>query len=242
MDATRLSTAVSAPRFAAPHISVPPATKALLFELGDVLYESTVWRRWLLRLLARMGLSTSYQTFFETWDEQFLSEINSGRRTLREALAMFLLDNGLAPTLVEEIVAAAAAKHKSLDDEPRLLPGVNTTLTRLAGRGLTLAISADTDQTTDEVRARLKQLGVANLFRHVVSSRDLRMAKPEPVCYLSAVTALGLRPQEVTFIGCRPAHLTGAATVGLATVSIAGAAAPADHRLTRFDQLAELFG
>lgn len=243
MDAARLSTAVSVIGLAEPPVLAPRSTKALLFELTDVLYETTVWRRWLLRLLTRMGLCTQYQIFFDHWDQQFLGEINSGRRTMRDALATFLLAEGLAPTLVEEIVSAAGAQYKAIEAEPRLLPGVATTLSHLSGRGLPLAISADSDQSADEVREKLKKLGVAGQFRQVISSRDLRSAKPEPVCYLAAVTALGLTASTVTFVGCRPAHLAGATAAGLSTVSIgATGGVSVDHRLTRFDQLLELFG
>lgn len=241
MDATRLSPHLSVVGLAEPPVLAPPTTKALLLELTDVLYETTVWRRWLLRLLTRMGLSTNYQTFFDHWDRLFLEEINSGRRTMRDALATFLLSEGLAPALVGEIVSAAGAQYKTIEAEPRLLPGVATTLSHLSGRGLLLAISADSDQSADQVREKLKKLGVAGQFRQVISSRDLRSAKPEPVCYLAAVTALGLRPHDVMFVGCRPAHLAGAAAVGLGTVSIGGAGgSAADHRLTRFDQLLDL--
>lgn len=243
MDATRLSTHVSVIGFSEPSVLAPASTKALLFELADVLYETTVWRRWLLRLLTRMGLSTNYQTFFDHWDRLFLGEINSGRRTMRDALATFLLSEGLAPTLVDEIVSAAGAQYKAIESEPRLLPGVAATLSYLSSRGLPLAISADCDQTAEQVRDKLKKLGVAGQFRQVISSRDLRCAKPESVCYLAAVTALGLTPHNVVFVGCRSAHLAGATAVGLGTVSIGGAAgASADHRLTRFDQLLDLYG
>jgi len=239
MDATRLSD-VSFVGVAEPLLIAPPQGKALLFELSDVLYESTVWRRWLMRLLARMGLSTNYQTFFDRWDGHYLHDINSGRRSLREALAAILLDSGLAPALVEEIVSAAGAQHKAIEAEPRLLPGVAATLSHLSRRGLPLAISADTDQTAEAVRSKLKKLGVAGQFRHVISSRDLGCTKPEPVCYLAAVTALGLTPQTVVFVGCRPAHLAGAAAVGLETAAIGNA--PADHRVSRFEELLDLFG
>lgn len=33
-------------------------TLGLLFDMGDVLYDATVWRRWLLQLLHKMGLHT----------------------------------------------------------------------------------------------------------------------------------------------------------------------------------------
>jgi len=239
MDATRLSD-ISFAWVAEPPVIAPPLGKALLFELSDVLYESSVWRRWLLRLLARMGLSTNYQAFFDCWDTYYVPDINTGQRTLRESLAAMLLECGLAPALVEEIVSAALAQYKALDAEPRLLPGVAATLSQLARRGLALAISADTDQTADAVRDKLKKLGVAGQFRHVTSSRDLNSAKPAPVCYLAAVMALGLTPETVLFVGCRPAHLAGASAVGLATAAIGNA--PADHRLDRFDQLLDLCG
>ncbi|MCE9547498.1 MAG: HAD-IA family hydrolase [Planctomycetia bacterium] len=217
-------------------------TPTLLLEPSGVLYEATVWRRWLLRLLSRMGLSFSYDGFCEIWEYHYLPDIHSGRSTLKHSLSVFLRASGLPAPQADEVVSAAAARHKALESEPHLFPGVAAALEQLSQHGVGLAISADCDLSSAELRGKLEQLGIAGRFRHIVSSRDLGRAKPEPVCYLAAVTALGLSPASVTYVGCRSEDLTGAREAGLATVSVGGYGGPAaDQHVARFGGLVEMF-
>src|SRR3981081_3849051 len=54
--------------------------KGLVFDMDDVLYDATLWRRWLLQLLGRLGLKADYHTFYRTWDAEFLADVHRGRR------------------------------------------------------------------------------------------------------------------------------------------------------------------
>src|SRR3569623_1380083 len=78
--------------------------------MGDVLYDATLWRRWLLRLLQRMGLHTQYRTFFKIWDVEFLNEVHCGRREYSEAFQAFLLSAGLSRGQIDEVEAARQAR------------------------------------------------------------------------------------------------------------------------------------
>ena len=65
----------------------------------------TGWRRWLLQVLRRLGLHTSYCCFFHVWEKDYLDEVHRGRRDLCEALRSFLQALGLSRGQIEEVAA-----------------------------------------------------------------------------------------------------------------------------------------
>jgi len=40
-----------------------PALHGLVFEMANVLYDASLWRRWLFKLLTRFGVQSSYNSF-----------------------------------------------------------------------------------------------------------------------------------------------------------------------------------
>ena len=49
---------------------LPGGVRGVLFDLGNVLYDDTMWRRWMLRLLQHLGLQTHYRGFCRVWDRE----------------------------------------------------------------------------------------------------------------------------------------------------------------------------
>ncbi|HVX11246.1 MAG TPA: HAD family hydrolase [Pirellulales bacterium] len=218
-----------------------PLVHGLLFDMGDVLYDATLWRRWLFQLLGRMGLNARYRTLFGVWDKEFLDDVHRGRREYGEAFQAFLLSLGLSRGQIDEVQAASQARKRELERGARPLPGVRDTVERLAARGLKLAVLSDSDLNGDELQTHLARLGLGGHFSPVISSLDLEYTKPSPVCYRAALAGLGLPAEEVAFVGHDPAELAGAHAVGLRTVAFNyDAGASADHYLTRFDELLQL--
>src|SRR5262249_39660427 len=109
--------------------------QGFLFDMGDVLYDATAWRRWLLQLLSRMGLHAQYRTLFRIWDDEFLADVHRGRREYTEAFQSFLLSIGLSRAQIDEVQAASQARKRDLEAHVRPLPGVRSTIERLAARG-----------------------------------------------------------------------------------------------------------
>jgi HAD superfamily hydrolase (TIGR01509 family) len=215
--------------------------QGLLFDMGDVLYDATGWRRWLLQLLARMGLHTHYRTLFRVWDDEFLEDVYRGRREYGEAFQTFLLCLGLSRGQIDEVRAASQARKRELEVHARLLPGVRSTLERLQARGITMAVLSDSEQSGEELRSWLARLGLGGRFSAVLSSIDLEYTKPSPVCYRAALIAMDLPAEQVAFVGHDRDELAGARAVGLRTAAFNyEAGAKADHYLSRFDELMQL--
>ena len=79
-----------------------------------------------------------------------------------------------------------------------------------AGHRLALLSNAPAD-----VAEAISGLPVAGHFEHLVFSCFLRTAKPDPACYGAALSQLGARAEEVTFLDDRPANVDAATGLGL---------------------------
>jgi HAD superfamily hydrolase (TIGR01509 family) len=228
--------------------SVPPqpldrALRGVLFDMCNVLYDDTVWRRWVLQLLGKMGLYTNYCSFFRLWDRDFLGEVHTGKRVFREAFESFLLCAGLSVGQIDEVEAASHARRRHLEKHARPLPGVRHTLWRLHQEGFVMGLICDSEHSAAELRLRMQRFGIEKLFTTLVSSIDLQRCMPEPETYLSAVKSMNLPPEQVAFVGHDRVELAGAAAVGMATIAFNfDADAQADVHITRFEELVPVLG
>jgi HAD superfamily hydrolase (TIGR01509 family) len=220
---------------------LPGQIGGVLFDMGNVLYDDTLWRRWVLRLLSHVGLHTTYRSFFRIWDRDYLDDVHRGRREFYEAFEAFLLSAGLSHSQIDEVEAACRARRHQLEADARALPGVKTTLERLHQSGLALGVVSNSEHPAFVLRERLEQFAVGQLFTTVVSSIDLERTMPDPACYLSAVKALNLPAHQVAFVGHDTAELAGAAAVGMPTIAFNfDPDAQADVCLARFEELLEV--
>ncbi|MDZ4778714.1 MAG: HAD family hydrolase [Planctomycetia bacterium] len=203
---------------AAPPVA-SPTFDGLLFDMGDVLYDATLWRRWLWRLLTKMGVTHSYDALFTIWDDQYLDLVHRGIGDYATAFVDFLTSLSVASPLIDEIVAASRIRKRELESEARPLAGVRPTIERLAMLGVPLAIVSDSETPAAGLETYLHRLGLGGRFAAIVSSRDLGCTKPDPRCYVTALEQLGLSPQSTAFVGHDPVELAGARAVGVASIA-----------------------
>ena len=79
--------------------------------------------------------------------------------------------------------------------------------------------------------ADLRRIGIADYFAVSLSARDTGVAKPHPLGFTRLAEALGLRPEEILYVGDDPAvDMEGARAAGLRTawMNRMGAAWPAE--------------
>lgn len=190
---------------------------ALLFDMDDVLYDATVWRRWLLRLLGHLGLHTHYDAFFHVWERCYLCDVYSGNRDYWDAFRSFLDAAGLSSGQVDEVTAASQTRKREFDLGIRAFPGVNSTLTRLSMAGVPLGVLCNSSRTSVELQHRLAQIGLGRHFQFVVSSRDLQRAMPVLETYQAALSQFG-RNNEVAYVGHDAVELDGAAKLGITAI------------------------
>lgn len=230
---------VLALRSTAPAAPIP--LSAVVFDLSNVLYDATVWQRWLLQLLNRFGVHTHFDAFFCVFEHDYLPAVYRGERDFWDALRDFLIAVGISKGRLEEILAAAHGKHREWWDEVRPFPGVAATLAQLAARGIRLALLANSGAPATQLVERLKRLGIAQRFDVVLSSRDLKACKPDHQCYQAVIAALDLPSDVIGFVGHAPAELAGAALAGMVALALHHTAeVQAEVYLDRFDQLLQV--
>ncbi len=215
--------------------------RGLLLEAGNILYDDTAWRRWLLRLLTRLGLRAEYGPFFRVFDRDYLDEAHCGRKTFDEAMNAFLVAVGLSAGQAEEACQALASHRRRSEAAYRPLIGVRDTLAQLYSAGVTLGVLCNSDRSSDTLRKRLADLLGGSPWAAVVSSRDLGCTMPAAACYQAALAAVKLPAGDVAFVGRDPQELRGAKAQGLTTIAFnAEPDARADIFIQRFDDLLEL--
>lgn len=224
----------------------PQATPAgllrgVVFDMGDVLYDATSWRRWLHRLLRRMGVHHSYEALFEIWDTQYLDDVHRAARPYGDAFRNFLRSLGLTPAQTDELVAASQARARDFERTARPFCGVPETLHRLHAAGFKLGILSDSQCCGTQLRRRLDGWGIGTYFAAVISSANLGCVKPDPRTYRAALSALELSPVSAAFVGHDAVELAGAQSVGMATIAFNYQPdATADAYIERFEQLDEV--
>ena len=82
--------------------------------MDNVLFDATLWQRWLWHLVSRMGAAANYDDFCRTWDLKYLPDVYRGRRERAEAFEAFLLSVGLARGQVDEVQAGLDAGEGTL--------------------------------------------------------------------------------------------------------------------------------
>jgi len=221
--------------------SLRRVVRGVVFDICNVLYDDTIWRRWVLKVLSRLGLHTNYRSFFRVWDRDYLAEVHRGQSTFHDAFRTFLAAAGLSAGEIEEVEAACQARRSELQRTARPLPGVKSTLAGLHRRGLALAAVANSEHPAPVLQEHLRRFDVAEMFTVLISSIELGSTMPEPDCYLAALRAVNLSAGEAAFVGHDTAVLAGAAAVGMPTVAFNyDCDARADVYLARFDELLDL--
>lgn len=214
------------------------AVAAIALEMPGVLFDDSLWPRWLWTLLGRLGLKTSFDLFWRIFELEYLPSVYSAERDLWSALAAYLSEMGFSRGRIEEVRIAAEKRRQQWELELRPLPGVVATLGQLAEQGVPLVVLTNSCCSAEHLRERLAILGIERHFADVISSQCLRRALPHESAWASLVDRLGCRPAEIAFLSRHPHIVAGAAAAGLFAISIHGAHPPGGG--CHLDQFAEL--
>lgn len=223
-----------------PHTAAP-TTKGLIFEVANVLYDATLWWRWLITLWSRLHPQVDVERLARCWHAEYLAEVRRGRREFGEAFESFLRDAQLARGEADEILAAGLSRRRDLEFEVYPFPGVKSTLRRLHKLGVEMVIVTDSANTSQEWQLRLARWGLNHYFSQVLSSVELGEIKPGAACYEAAIACFSHQRDQLVFIGQSVDELAGARRLGLRTIACNPADhVSCDHRLARFDSLTEV--
>jgi putative hydrolase of the HAD superfamily len=220
--------------------TVPARFEGIIFDVGDILYDASAWRRWLTDTLQVEGVDVTYQQLVERW-EALLVDVYCGRAAYWDRFDALVLNLGLAEDRAPAIRDAAQQKAGKVQKDRSPMPGVPDTLRRLNEQGVKLGALSDTESGESKVRSLLKQLGIENYFDAVVTSVDIGIAKPDPKAYVAAALALKSDVEHCAFVGHDIDELEGSQQAGLYSIAYNyHPDAPADVYLEHFSELVDV--
>jgi len=197
-----------------------PPVAGLLLDVDGVLYDDTVWLRWLLKLVTQLGLHTHFTPFFHVWQRDYLARVKSGQCDYSCALRLFLRAAGLNPGQVDEVEAAGHARRRACECEIFPLPGVLQVLACLESIDVRLIVCSTGYRDEAGVREQLTRLGVSEYFERILTDVDAARTQP-PGCALGAARSLlSCEPHEFCYVGRDSAALLAAHAAGFRTVAV----------------------
>ena len=133
----------------------------------------------------------------------------------RMAAVVSLLDPAgeqrLDPAALEQV------RHEAIFTHWRPYDDVPPALARLRGSGVPIGVVSNSDGRYQQ--RKLRAAGLADLVPGAVFSGDIGVAKPAPEIFLAGADSLGLRPEQVVYVGDRwVTDIIGALSAGLAAV------------------------
>jgi putative hydrolase of the HAD superfamily len=211
-------------------------TRAILFDVGDVLYRRPRHRPNLKKYLIELGLD-QVSPAREKWDalaqQAFLGKIKPDQ--FRESHLRLL---GISQP--EEI---ARGKQILIEDENEIefFPGVRETLLDLKAKGYLLGIITDAFQPVTVKLRWLELGGLGAVWDSFISSQEMGIRKPDPEIYRVALRQLGVNASEAAFVGHEAKELDGAKSLGMQTIAFNyEQAAKADYYLKTFSDLLDV--
>ncbi len=210
---------------------------AIIFDMGDIFFDATLWRRSLTAYLQQTGVAIDYPTLCQQWETK-LVPVYRGECAYWSAFRHWLGELGLNASEIAQIETFARKKASEVETRT-LFDGVAETLAQLKAAGTKLAVLSDTESPETQVRHLLAKLGIERYFDAVVTSVDVGHAKPAPEAYACVLKRLGASPSETAFVGHDAEELEGALRSGLTAIAFncEPSVAPQSLHLSHFSGL-----
>jgi beta-phosphoglucomutase-like phosphatase (HAD superfamily) len=215
--------------------------RCLLFSPGGVLFDDSVWSRWLLQLLARMGLHTHPQAFIELWRRDYFEDVCFSRREHWEALKAMLVASGLSQGQADEVCAAARPRWRQLQSGLHAFPQVASTLSALSAAGVSLGVAACCPLSAEQVKQQLERMDLAHWFDFVLTSHDLGCESSLGMLYQRAAALWqGGDRLAIKFVSSRASEAHAARQAGYEVIVNYATADDSSGQFERFSHLLAL--
>lgn len=180
--------------------------RTLVLDIGGVFYRGWPAEDFWLKWTAQTGLS-----------QPLIEDVLSHAPEARDARLGRISANAYYERAATRLGVAAAALR--ILAEEAYLSDFNTTFAdyvrQLRATGVPVSALTNSLSSEAELKARPQ---LAGLFDHVISSRDVGLAKPDPAIYRVLVDRLGLEASSILFVDDASAHVEAAEALGMETV------------------------
>lgn len=191
--------------------------KAVLFDIGDVLFNEDVPHTWLFHSCF-LALRKHGKTL--TWDAYDAERIRLAAKGPNpedaiEESVFVQADNPIEGDLIWKEAREQYERMRKVRPYGFLLDGITTVLTELKP-DFRLGVVANQHPPVAEA---LAEYGVAELFDTIVISEAVGLFKPDPAIFRLGLDNLGVTPDEAIFVGDRPDNdVKPAKALGMCTI------------------------
>ena len=212
----------------------------LLVAPSGVLYDDTLWWRWLLQMLTRFGMHLHQGVFTAMWEQQYYDDVCCGRREFFDALREYLIDCGMSHGQIDELYAAGRLHWKRLELDLRTFPQTPSTLDGLARGGWRMGLLVQGPLERSETESQLQRMGILSYFEQVVYSQDVPNHLVRSESWEEVTHRLGVAPASIGFVSHNHRLLTPAREHGMSTFAYQCATAKADRHVTQLNEIPSL--
>ena len=191
----------------------------LLVSASGVLYDDTIFWRWLMQLLGHMGMHMQPGIFTTLWQSDYADDVCEGRQDFWDALRSYLHEAGLSSGQIDEIFAAGRTHWRRFELELHAFPQAVTALKELAHSGHKLAVVMHSPLSVEQSYARLEQMRIASYFSKVITSRELRQRPRRRTFWQNAVRQLACPNTSASLISSDERQLQAAREAELRTIA-----------------------
>jgi FMN phosphatase YigB (HAD superfamily) len=216
--------------------------KAVLYDLGDILFEAHHWRRWMWKKLREMtGQKWTFREFYNLY-ESWIKNVYEGRVTYEDNYLNFLKSLNFANP--DEFLTISMDKKKFIEKNRKLFPSVKKTLKDLDDAGIMNIIITDNEKSSVRVRNEVIQQFNIDLFIHkIYTSFDLGKTKPDPSFFSYILSDLGLKKNRVIFVGHDMDEINGTKEFGIKVIEFNNYLrykTNADYKIRKFSQISDI--
>ncbi len=209
----------------------PLVVSIVAFDGPGVLFDNTIWNRWLFRILQNVGLRSEFEVFFRLWDESYQADVAEGRIDYWRGLRRFLQESGMKNGCIDEVIAAGQSRREQIECPACPMNGVARTLSQLSASGFGLAAIGAGFDLTSPLSSRLKRWRLDKFF-HFIESAD----QPSKH-WTDELTARGYSPASTVFLSSSSRRLREARVAGCQTLALGVEDQHASSVIDRIDEL-----
>ncbi len=192
----------------------------VIFDMGDILYDATAWRRWLHHYFHERGLlKIPYHVLFDIWDEKYLADIHKNILEYKTGFKQFLDYLEIPQPEQQKLLQINWEIKKKLESETKPFSDVPPTLQKIKQNGIKNAVLSDTELSAVQVNAILERFAIDCYFDYIFVSSEMGHRKPEVEAFEYCLQHAGFGKKEAVFVAHDRDELHGASAFGLTTIA-----------------------
>jgi HAD superfamily hydrolase (TIGR01509 family) len=191
--------------------------KAVLFDIGDVLFNEDVPHTWLFHSCFLTLRKHGKQITWDVYNAERIRLASEGPNpedAIQKSVLVHAADSSEGETMWKE-ARAEYDRMRHVRPYGFLLDGMTTALLDLRP-DFKLGVVANQHPPVADA---LAEYGVAELFQTIVISETVGLFKPDPAIFQLGLDNLGITPEEAIFVGDRPDNdVMPAKALGMRTI------------------------